>query len=349
MRLLIVTQKVDRDDSYFGFFHTWLVRFAETCESVTVIALERRVYELPDNVRVLTLGKESRRSRMRYLLTFWRYAWSLRNDYDAVFCHMSPLYVIAGFPLWKLAHKPVALWYVHRSVDLKLRIATRLADRIFTATPESLRLKTSKVRYMGQAVDTGMLAPQGAKPEDGILKILSVGRITPIKRLEMLINALALLREKGVNAQVTLIGAPLAAGDAAYEASLKERAERLGVSELITWAGPVPFARIREAYTNHDVSVNLAPTGGMDKVVLESYAAGTPAFVANHAFKELLEGYEDRLLVQDARDLADKLVVWNTAPDHADVEETLRKRVEERYSLATLVRAITRELEYLWH
>src|SRR3989344_8687589 len=58
MRLLIVTQKIDRDDDLLGFFHQWICEFARHCESVTVICLEKGEYALPANVRVLSLGKE---------------------------------------------------------------------------------------------------------------------------------------------------------------------------------------------------------------------------------------------------------------------------------------------------
>lgn len=58
MRLLIVTQKVDRDDDLLGFFHQWICEFAKHCDFVTVICLEKGEYALPANVRILSLGKE---------------------------------------------------------------------------------------------------------------------------------------------------------------------------------------------------------------------------------------------------------------------------------------------------
>ena len=59
MKLLIITQKVDRNDPILGFFHRWLEEFAKNCEQVTVICLYKREYNLPGNVKVLSLGKES--------------------------------------------------------------------------------------------------------------------------------------------------------------------------------------------------------------------------------------------------------------------------------------------------
>jgi len=58
MKLLIVTQKVDIQDDNLGFFHRWIEGFAEHYESIVVICLQKREFNLPANVRVLSLGKE---------------------------------------------------------------------------------------------------------------------------------------------------------------------------------------------------------------------------------------------------------------------------------------------------
>ena len=57
MNLLIITQKVDATDSNLGFFVRWIEEFAKRCLQVTVICLEKRVYELPAHVAVFSLGK----------------------------------------------------------------------------------------------------------------------------------------------------------------------------------------------------------------------------------------------------------------------------------------------------
>ena len=82
MRLLVITQKVDRNDPVLGFFHRWIEEFAKHCEKVTVICLEMREHRLPINVRVLSLGKEQNKSKLKYIFRFYRYIWQERNNYD---------------------------------------------------------------------------------------------------------------------------------------------------------------------------------------------------------------------------------------------------------------------------
>ena len=130
MKLLIITQKVDDHDDVLGFFVRWIEEFAKHAEKVTVICLQKGEYNLPHNVSVLSLGKETGKSRFTYFVRFFRYIWKLRSDYDTVFVHMNPIYVLLGGVFWKLWFKKIALWYTHKRVDLKLRIAEKLSDII---------------------------------------------------------------------------------------------------------------------------------------------------------------------------------------------------------------------------
>ena len=58
MRLLIITQKVDKNDPILGFFHRWIEEFAKHCQSIIVICLQKGEYNLPKNIKILSLGKE---------------------------------------------------------------------------------------------------------------------------------------------------------------------------------------------------------------------------------------------------------------------------------------------------
>ena len=67
MKLLILTQKVDKEDPVSGFFHGWILELSKRFEKVSVICLEKGNFNLPKNVEVFSLGKESGRSRIKYV------------------------------------------------------------------------------------------------------------------------------------------------------------------------------------------------------------------------------------------------------------------------------------------
>lgn len=348
MRLLIVTQAVDTEDPALGFFVRWIEEFAKCCEVVTVICLRKGINSLPANVRVHSLGKESGVSRVKYVLNFYKYIWKLRREYDTVFVHMNPEYVVLGGWLWRMLGKRIGLWYTHRNADLKLRIASLCTDAIFTASPEGFRLSSRKIHAIGHGIDAGhfknpnIVGASFRRP----LRLLSVGRITPIKRLERAIESVALLRERRISAQLTFIGAPTQSGDDAYETELHVLVSRLGLQKEIMFAGTVSYAHIQEQYWHSDISINLCPTGGLDKAVLESMAAGVPVMVSNEGFRDLFGAYAERLIIKDAD--AHALALGIEALLHVTDVPVLRERlasaVYHRAGLSTLVESIVRHL-----
>ena len=347
MKLLIVTQAVDQEDSVLGFFVRWIEEFAKHAERVEVICLKEGKHDsLPAHVRVHSLGKEKNPPRFArrivYAVRFKRLAWRLRHDYDAVFVHMNPEYVVIAGPLWRVLGKHVGLWYVHRNVDLKLRVASFFANDIFTASPEGFRLKTSKLHVVGHGIDTAALTAP-IRPLHAPLRIVSVGRITPIKNLDTLIEAIALLKDKGIAATATLIGAPVHASDEAYLESLKALAEVRGIADRIRFAGSVSHAQMIEEYRNFDISVNLSPTGGLDKAVLESMAAGLLVFVSNRGFAGLL-GPNTSALVFPERDAAGCAEKIATLVRHTEEAERVRADLEERVETMSVQSLIPRIL-----
>lgn len=341
MKLLLITQKVNKDDGYFGFFHDWLRLFAKECEELIVIGLEVGPYDLPPNVRVYSLGKENGRSRIKYISRFLSYAWTLRKDYTHVFCHMSPLYVILGAPLWRVLRKPIGLWYIHRNVDLKLRIAEKFADVIYTSTPESFRIESAKRNFMGQSVDLSKFKnphTQHHKAEVPFT-IVSVGRLTPIKNLDTLIRATRLLVDRGHHVVVKLVGAAVTPDDKTHEAILHALVSELKLDKEVQFVGNIPNKEVAAFYWGSDLSLNLCPTGGMDKAILESMAAEVPAIVSNEAFRDYFGTHANDLIfkLRDPKDCADKIEGYIKRSDKDALKAFLLTQVRERSDLKILI------------
>lgn len=344
MRLLILTQSLDRNDKVLGFFHSWVEAFAKECEQVTVIALRVGACELPSNVRVLSLGKEEGVSRMKYLSRFFRYIVRERGSYDTVFVHMNPIYIVLGGIFWKLTGKKVALWYTHRQVDWKLRLGVLGADQIFSSAKESFRVETSKVQFMGHGIDVrfwGSITPEENKK---VFTILQVGRITPIKHCEVLIDAAAYLKQHGKREfKVIFLGDPAVASDDEYFAGLRRIVEEKGlISEVIFAGGGTPI-EVRNQYRAAHVTINMLPTGGLDKVVLESLAAGVPALTSNQAWRPLFGEHAGTFVLpelnpESGSQLGSQLVLLSEHDIPLETRRALKAKVERDASHDALVR-----------
>src|SRR3989338_4195100 len=138
MNLLIITREVNVEDDILGFFVEWIKEFSKYFDRVFVITLAKGSYDLPGNVFVYSLGKERGNSKMSRLIVFYKLLLSLVPKSSGVFVPLSPIFVIASWPLAFVFRKKIILWYLHRSVTFRLRVAEKLCYRIVTAARESL-------------------------------------------------------------------------------------------------------------------------------------------------------------------------------------------------------------------
>lgn len=347
MNLLIITQKVDINDDVLGFFHNWIKEFAGHYKKVFVICLYKGEYRLPENVKVFSLGKEAGAGRTRRLFNFYKYIWRLSGEYDGVFVHMNPEYAVLGGLFWKARGKKVWLWFAHKSVNLKLRLAEKIADVIFTASEKSFRLPSAKLKVVGHGIDIEKFSRmEKAGADGGRIKFITVGRISPVKDYETLIRAVEILcKKKGFNNfNFAIIGGPGLAAQEDYFSSLKRIVSELKLDNIIKFAGSIPYKNIHRYLNGADVFLHSSRTGSLDKAVLEAMAASLVVVSSNESSKEILSAFGDDLIFPegDAEKLADKLekIMRLGAADRRAVGERLKQIAKEEHGLKNLIKKI---------
>lgn len=285
MRILITTQIVDKNDPDLGFFHSWLIKFSERFESIEVICLFKDEFDLPGNITVHSLGKEKKKeSKLVNTWRFYKILWNLRGRYDAVFVHMNPEYVILGGLFWRLTGKKVLLWYTHKAVNLRLRLAALLATKIFTASKESFRLPSKKVEVVGHGIDVEKFESNHSNPPRNFL--FAVGRISPSKDWETVIKGLVDLNTVNTGVPSPLLdiaGAPITKADFEYLRKLQSLYGNIAFQTFTPDEMP-------HQYAAHYLLIHTSRTGSMDKVVLEALAAGRIVVTSSEAYANLAEG-----------------------------------------------------------
>lgn len=361
MNLLIVTQKIHKDDDNLGFFHRWVEEFAKKFSQVTVITNFHGISVLPVNVSVYSLGKEKAAGQLSRLWKFWELFSHHYARADAVFFHMAPEFVLAAAPflLSLRIPKPSALWYTHKSVTRILKLAEKLVDYIFTASELSFRLPSKKVIFTGHAIDTRLFEPisnfqnspsrriPGLRPPEvniftsspisKNLKIVTVGRISPVKDIETIIRAGVILKNTWNRSWVlSIVGGPLMPRDEEYFNSLKKLVQETGLGDRILFYGARPYTEIPEIYNDHDIFISMSSTGSIDKSVLEAMASGLTVLTANEAFESLLPP-QYFLEKRSPEFLAERIKVL---ADEACPNSTLRELVVKHHSLDNTIQKI---------
>lgn len=343
MKLLFLTQVLDREDGILGFVPRWVEGLARHAESVRVIALAvGDDLDLPTNVDAVEIGRKGRVRRfMRYHTALGA---AFDEGYDTVLAHMVPRYALLAATPARRRGAGLYLWYTHKGVDERLRRAERLVRKIFTASEESLRIDTPKKVVTGHGIDVAHFAPDpSAARSDARFEILGAGRLTPAKDPLTVLDACAQLVEDGVDARLTWAGGGLAPGDDEYADSVYARVEQLGLEERVRWLGHVPYPDMPKLYNAADVLVNSSHTGSVDKVVLEAMACGTAPVTCNESFERVFAslpggGAAHRFAKNDAASLAGAMrdAVLAPTPNAASPEQ-LRDLVVREHEVDDLM------------
>jgi glycosyltransferase involved in cell wall biosynthesis len=287
VRLVLVTQVLDGQDAVLGFVVRWVQGLARHCERVRVIALEvGDVSDLPQNVDVRTIGRKGRVRR------YFRYRRALReafgrDGFGALLTHMVPRYSTLAGGIAKSFGVRHCLWYTHKGVDERLKRAVDVVDKVFTASPESMRVETPKKHVTGHGIDLAHFDLAEVPPADPP-RLLSVGRLTRAKDPLTAIEALRLLVDRGHDLHLDWIGGVLAPGDAEHLAVVQTRIRELDLRARVRLHGAQPYREMPRIYAKATALVSTSLTGSVDKVVLEAMAARRTVITCNESFPPIL-------------------------------------------------------------
>ena len=185
--------------------------------------------------------------------------------------------------------------------------------------PEELRIPASR-EFVAQVLQRHAIG----KPY-----LLFVGKMDPLKNIELLLRAFALIRQHA-GMQLVLTGP-----SSWYEAVLRQRVEELGIVGEVSFLGHVSDAELKALYSAAKVMVFPSLFEGFGLPVLEAMACGTPVVCSNHC--SLPEVAADAALLVDptsAETLARRVLdVWGDG----DLSDRLRRAGLQRSS------------EFSWH
>jgi glycosyltransferase involved in cell wall biosynthesis len=358
VRLLLITPKVDPADDLFGHINAWASALAHRVERLYVVALWPGRPCLPANARFATLGKASDEGgagsisdRVGWLGRLQRIVarLCLRGEVDAVLAHMGPIFAVAAAPIARLAGLPTFLWYAHGHVSPTLRLAHALVSGVGTSTPEGFRIPSPKVTITGQGIDLDRFQPAASWPTHE--RLLSVGRFSPVKRYDTLLDALATPALAAHPAlTVELLGGVHSAGEASHLESLRSRASALGLADRVQFVPGLPHAEIVPAYQRSTLFATASATGSLDKAALEAAACGLPPIVCNPAFRDLYGDCWPNLSFASADDvsgLSQRLANWLDRSPAGRLEAALaiRARIAAEHSVDHWADAVIRMIE----
>jgi glycosyltransferase involved in cell wall biosynthesis len=226
------------------------------------------------------------------------------------------------------------------TVDDLVRLGVAEPDR-FSVVP--LGLDLAQFTELGAAEREAARTGLGVGPDDVLCSY--VGRVVPIKRVDLLLRGFAAARERAGASGVDLCLA--LAGDGETRAELEQLAGELGIAEAVNWLGYqsdlLPLAAAA------DIAVLSSANEGTPVSLIEGAAAGLPAVATKvGGVGEVVRDGETGLLVEPGDDDA---IVNGIAAGIAQLAgdsglrtrmgSVARGRASVRYSIERLLDDIT--------
>lgn len=173
--------------------------------------------------------------------------------------------------------------------------------------------------------------------------LLWVGRMVPVKALDVLIDGMKQLQESSFPCQVHLVG------DGPERARIEKRVQNEGLQQHVSFEGAIGHDAIADYYRAADLTVMTSDSEGLPNVLRESLACGTPFVSTNvgsiqeitdpeygllvpprdpqqfaHAVEAMLDKYAENLAVSF------RPRTWSdTASETVELFQRFRKETEE--------------------
>ncbi|MBN2105978.1 MAG: glycosyltransferase family 4 protein [Deltaproteobacteria bacterium] len=334
-----------------GLFHPFVGGAERECQNVS-----RKLIEMGHTVTVLTEYRDGlqpfevidgipvyRKIRgwhffeFTYILSVFMLLWKHRKSFDTILCFGMYLYAVPAVLFGFCSGKKVLLRLecggaygdFQRMAPLKFRKliiwSSKRAHRILAISSEiehELLLHgfpQKKIQRISNSVDIRRFAPCDYQKEKTMPVISCIGRLEKQKGIDLLLNALKIISDRGVAYAACIVG------DGPQRAELVGRVHQLGLSDTVTFAGlqqdVAPYFR------KTDILVMPSRFEGLPLVLLEAMASGL-AIVATS--------------VGGMPDVLDPQHVRNSRDDYAVCESGILVPPENPELLAEAIQALLR-------
>ena len=139
------------------------------------------------------------------------------------------------------------------------------------------------------------------------INLLSLGRLTPVKGLNYLIEALPLVVKK-TNVSIRL----LIVGSGGQEGQLRKKVKENNLSGYVTFAGYIPFeSEVLRLYTEADIFLSSSLSEGFPQTFFEAMARGTAIISTNvGGIPDIIKEGVNGLLItpRDSQQIADAII-----------------------------------------
>jgi len=188
-----------------------------------------------------------------------------------------------------------------------------------------------KLHVVHCGIEPDSYPPSETEGNGGPLRLVSVGRLAPVKGQALLLEAVRELRNRDADVRLTIVG------DGPKRDALETVAQRLGISDVVEFTGAIGQDEIARYYADADMYVHASFAEGVPVVVMEAMAHRLPVIATGvMGVRELVRDGENGLVVRPGR--TDELVaaierLAADADERRRMGEAGRQTVEDEFDV----------------
>lgn len=224
----------------------------------------------------------------------------------------------------------------HNRLQLEYKLTAPFSRRLWTKASAIVSLSNGlkkraldfipsvNIDIISNGVDLDRFYPAPNKTLSGEFKLLTVGRLSATKRIDMLIEAVEILNKQGKPIRLTI------AGGGKLQPELEGLINKKGLGNIVGLTGRIEPQRMPEVYRQHHIFVSASYQEGMSNAMVEAIASGLPIITT------MCEGVEE--LISD-----NGVVVGNDSAD--TIADAVTKLVENQQQYKAMCDAARRKAE----
>jgi glycosyltransferase involved in cell wall biosynthesis len=200
------------------------------------------------------------------------------------------------------------------------------------------------IAVIPNGVDIQCYHPASKKKTGGPINLLSVGRLITRKRVDWLIDAVALAVQEGLDVRLNVVG------EGNLLADLQKKVADMRLCERIVFMGLVQRQQMPEVYRANDIFVMASQHEGMSNAMLEAVASGLPVITTPCEGADELIG-ENGVLVNHP-DLQEFVAAVNLIATDKDKYSAMSKAgrdIAEQFSWSAVAQRYIQYYEKLMH
>jgi len=175
---------------------------------------------------------------------------------------------------------------------------------------------------------------------EGTINILFVGRIARVRRIEILLQAVARL---SIPCQLILVGGEektSSLSKSGYLDELKNLCKALNINDQVTFVGEVPQDELFNWYSKGDIFVYPSLYENFGQPILEAAAAGLPIISTSVGVaRELITDNETGFLFTgDVQELADRITQLSDQNIRKEMGKSLRQKARSLYGWKGIIK-----------